>query len=348
MPLRWSEDSAWGELEVYLQDLAPRVSEVIIVDGSPGEIFRRHARSLEGLCRHIPPDPRMDFKMGKVNGVTTGVLAARCERVVIADDDVRYDAAGLDRLARLLDEADLVRPQNYFDPLPWHARLDTARTLLNRVHTGDREFPRGDFPGTLGVRRSAFEAIDGYDGDVMFENLELMRSIQAAGGRVASPLNFYVRRLPPGTSHYLSQRVRQAYDDFGIPVRMLVALAILPLALLIGLRRRGLFAFSAGGISAVAELGRWRAGGRQRYSSSSSLLAPVWVLERGMSAWLALWSRARHGGIPYAGEIIPRGANSTAELRRRLGSEAGHLVGPIAERMDARVTTAADRDSTPA
>jgi hypothetical protein len=33
-----------------------------------------------------------------------------------------YDGASLRRLLDLLDEFDLVRPQNYFDPLPWHAR----------------------------------------------------------------------------------------------------------------------------------------------------------------------------------------------------------------------------------
>src|SRR4029079_2928969 len=113
-------------------------------------------------------------------------------------------------------------PQNYFDPLPWHARVDAARSLLNRVHSGDRELGSGDFPGTLGVRREAFVACGGYDGDVIFENLELMRTIEAAGGRVATPLDLYVRRLPPTTAHFISQRVRQAYDDFALPVRMAV------------------------------------------------------------------------------------------------------------------------------
>ena len=121
--------------------------------------------------------------MGKVNGVVTGVRECSHERVVIADDDVRYDAAALRRVVALLDEADLVRPQNYFDPLPWHARWDTARSLLNRVFTGDPAFPVGDFPGTLAVRRSAFLASGAYDGDALFENLELMRTIRAAGGR---------------------------------------------------------------------------------------------------------------------------------------------------------------------
>ena len=125
--------------------------------------------------------------MGKVNGVVTGVRECSHERVVLADDDVRYDCPELRRTVDLLGEADLVRPQNYFDELPWHARWDTARSLLNRVFTGDPTFPVGDFPGTLAVRREVFLASGAYDGDALFENLELMRTIRASGGVVADP-----------------------------------------------------------------------------------------------------------------------------------------------------------------
>lgn len=349
VPLRWSDDSDWAELEAYLRRLAPLVTEIVIVDGSPRDLFRRHAAAVAGLCRHLGPDPSLSFKMGKVNGVTTGVLAARCERVVIADDDVRYDGPALRRLSALLQDAELVRPQNYFDPLPWHARLDTGRTLLNRVHTGDREFPSGDFPGTLGVRRSAFGKVGGYDGDVMFENLELMRTIKAGGGRVVSPLDLYVRRLPPSSSHYLSQRVRQAYDDFGVPLRMALALSVAPgvLVALAAKRWRLIVAFTAA-TAATAESGRRRAGATEHYPFSSSLLAPVWLFERGLSAWLAVWSRLRHGGIRYGGQVVPRGANSHTKLCGRLRLEAGDLVGAVAERVDARAAAATDRDRTPA
>jgi hypothetical protein len=48
----------------------------------------------------------------------------------VADDDVRYDPAGLRRICDLLDETDLVRPRNYFDPRPWHAVWDTGRSSV--------------------------------------------------------------------------------------------------------------------------------------------------------------------------------------------------------------------------
>ena len=68
--------------------------------------------------------------------------------VVIADDDVRYTPESWPRWRHCWSMPTLVRPQNYYDPLPWHARWDTARSLLNRAFASD-------YPGTLAVRRSA-------------------------------------------------------------------------------------------------------------------------------------------------------------------------------------------------
>ena len=140
--------------------------------------------------------------------------------MVIADDDVRYDEVALERTVAALDEVELVRPQNYFAPLTWHARWDTARTLLNRVAGGV------DFPGTLAVRRSALRGTDGYDGDVLFENLELIRTIEAAGGacsarptstsgaclrdRATSGRSGAVRRTTSSPDHGVSARISRS------------------------------------------------------------------------------------------------------------------------------------------
>ena len=324
LPLRWTEPGPIAELAGYLRGIAGEVGEILVVDGSPRPLFGQHAAALRGVARHLPPDPRLRFRMGKVNGVITGVRECRGERVVLADDDVRYEPAALRRLAGLLDEADLVRPQNYFDELPWHARWDTARTLLNRVFTGDAEFPVGDFPGTLAVRRSSFLGAGAYDGDCLFENLELMRTVRAAGGTVATPLDLYVARRPPTTEHFFSQRVRQAYDDFAIPARMGFFLAVLPLlgwelaaTGRAGSRRgRGVprLAAAALALAATAEVGRRRAGGADRFPASSSLLAPAWALERSLCAWLALGARLR-GGVRYGEARLSRAATPLSALK---------------------------------
>jgi hypothetical protein len=339
LPLRWTEPGPIDELAAYLRSLSGEVEEILVVDGSPAPVFQRHAVALAGVARHMPPHPDLRFAMGKVNGVITGVRECSEERIVLADDDVRYDPAALRRTVELLGEGDLVRPQNYFDELPWHARWDTARSLLNRVCTGDRVFPVGDFPGTLAVRRSAFMASGAYDGDALFENLELMRTIAAAGGTVLTPLDLYVARRPPSTAHFLSQRVRQAYDDFAIPARIGAFLAIGPLAGALLVRGRGRVLVAAALASvAAAELGRRRAGGARRFPLTGSLLAPAWIAERSVCVWLALGSKLR-GGVRYGEGRLSHSATPMRLLHRsRPGSRS-----PCASR---RRTAGSESDRT--
>lgn len=321
VPIRWHDGEQRDELARYLAEIAPHCAEVIVVDGSPPEVFDANAAAWGGVARHVPPAEDEQWLMGKVSGVRTGVRLASRERVAIADDDVRYDPETLRRTARLLDNHDLVRPQNYFSRLPWHARWDTARTLLNRSLGRD-------FPGTLAVRRSRMLAMGLYDGDVLFENLELIRTVRAHGGSVASPLDLYVARVPPSAARFWGQRTRQAYDDFALPLRMALWLATVPLVALdwrfrkpwvrkSASRRPRLTPAVAGLAIALAERGRRRAGGARVFPASSSLLAPVWVLERGVCAWLAVLQRLHLGGVRYGDSVIPRAAHSERQLRAR-------------------------------
>jgi hypothetical protein len=315
LPLRREHRPAEAGLGDYLRALTGLV-EVVVVDGSPEPVWQAHHAAFGDRVAHLRPDPSLGYRNGKVNGVLTGLAAAGHEAVVIADDDVRYDPPALRRLVALLEAADLVRPQNFFAPLPWHARIDTARTLLNRA-------AGGDFPGTLGVRRSLVLAAGGYDGDVLFENLELLRTVRAAGGTVQTPLDLYVRRLPPDTRHFTGQRVRQAYDEFARPARLAASLSVLPAAAVLAARRRWRpLAATAGLAVAAAEAGRRRAGGRTRFPASSSLLAPVWLLERSISSWVAVHARLFRGGAAYAGSRLTRAATPQRVLRARL-SRAG-------------------------
>jgi hypothetical protein len=318
LPIRREQTDSSDELAAYLR-LLSRQLEVIVVDGSPPTVFAAHARAWGAFVLHIPPDPNLVTPMGKVGGVLTGLRRAGHEALIIADDDVRYDLPALTRIMALLAEVHVVRPQNYFDPLPWHARWDTARTLLNRV-TG------GDWPGTLAVRRSALRATGGYAGDVLFENLELVRTVRAAGGREIVLLDLYVRRLPPNARHFWSQRVRQAYDEWARPLRFLVALAVLPLVLTgIARGRWTNLAAGAGTVVGLAEMGRRRAGGHRVFPPSASLLAPAWLLERALCTWLALGARLLFHGMPYRSSVLPHAATSPRVLRRRHGL-ARHML----------------------
>ncbi|HST68490.1 MAG TPA: glycosyltransferase family 2 protein [Solirubrobacterales bacterium] len=320
VPIRWRDGEQRAELADYLARIAPPCAEVIVVDGSAPEVFAANAEAWGEHATHVPPADGERWLMGKVSGVRTGLRLAAHDRVVIADDDVRYEPEALRRAAELLDEHDLVRPQNYFDRLPWHARWDTARTLLNRS-------VGRDYPGTLAVRRSRVLAMGLYDGDVLFENLELIRTVRAHGGRTTSPLDLYVARVPPSSAHFWGQRTRQAYDDFALPLRMALWLAVVPLLLLAAVKRRPALAAAAAGVAiAAAERGRRRAGGSAVFPATSSLLAPVWILERGVCAWLAVLQRLRFGGVRYGESVIPVAAHSERQLRRRLAEAESGLV----------------------
>jgi hypothetical protein len=340
LPLR-APQPAPAELVDYLRRISA-LMPVIVVDGSDPDVFEVTHRALP-FALHIAPDAALRCANGKVHGVLTGLRHVTAPAVVIADDDVRYEPEALRRSLDALDDADLVRPQNYFDPLPWHAVWDTARTLLNRALGAD-------FPGTLVVRTATVRRAGGYDGDVLFENLELMRTIEAVGGRCVHRPDIYVRRLPPTTRHFRGQRVRQAYDELARPARMAAQLAIVPaVATLLARRRAATLTGLAATAVAVAEAGRRRAGGRRHFPAAASWCAPGWLLERGVCSWGALALRTR-GGVRYAGGRLVRAATPLRDLRRRLASAVqrgdqrlgvvdGHgdpRMAELAGRLDAR------------
>jgi hypothetical protein len=94
----------------------------------------------------------------------------------------------------------------------------------------------------------------------------------------------------------------------------------------LALRRRWRPLVAAAALAAAAaETGRRRAGGRAWFPASSSLLAPLWLLERSASSWLALHARLFRGGVAYAGGRLRRAATPERVLRARL---AARRVGP--------------------
>ena len=310
LPLKWSEDSGLAELVEYLELLSRHV-RVLVVDGSGDELYSRHEQAFPAGVLHCRPK-HPECRNGKVDGVLTGVDLAESQRLIIADDDVRYTPQQLERICELLEEADVVRPQNYFSsasPLPWHARWDTGRTLLNRAFGAD-------YPGTLAVRTAVLRRAGGYSGDVLFENLELLRTIRAAGGIQVRADDLFIARLPCSTAQFFGQRVRQAYDDFAQPARLAAELSLLPVLSWAVARPVRLAAFAAS-VAAAAEYGRRRAGGRRVWGPTSALWAPLWLAERAVCVWLAMQWRLR-GGIPYSGARLRTAAHSVRQIRRSL------------------------------
>ncbi len=325
-------------LVAYLDTIGSS-ARIIVADGSPDAVAATHVQLFGVVASHCRVDEDLRSRNGKVAAVRTAMRYSTHERVVIADDDVRYTPDSLRAVACALDEADLVIPQNVFprDQMPWHARWDTARSLLNRA-VGT------DYPGTLAIRRSAFDAMGGYDGDVLFENLELIRTVGAAGGVVRARPDLFVLRLPPTSRTFWEQRVRQAYDDFARPSRLVLALATVPLLVAaVGRRRWHLLAQGLLVSTALAEVGRRRDGAVAYVPASAPLFAPAWMLERGICAWLAVASRIVLGGCRYRGGIIRRAATPRRVLRRRLRGRLHATRRTVASSSIARTGTAAPR-----
>jgi hypothetical protein len=319
IPLKWCEVRDDGpriaEMARYLDRLSSIVADITVVDGSPQPVRRAHEVAWSRHARVLPPDeggrnaaPPLN---GKVVGAVTGIRAARHELVVLADDDVRHTRESITSIVAALDDADLVRPVNVFDAWPWQARWDGARSLLNVALATD-------WPGTFGLRRSTVLGCGGWSADVLFENLELWRTVAAAGGRAVGLTSVAVGRRPPSVSQFWSQRVRQAYDDLAQPERLVLELAILPLAAVAARRGARHVALLWASVVVVAVRGRHRLG-PDRVPWSVPFWAPTWVLERGVCVWLALASRLV-GGARYRGRRLRIAAHSTRALQRRTSS----------------------------
>ena len=295
------------DLAEYFRKLAREGCEVLIVDGSSPEIFAQHDHAWCKLCRHVPVDRRYTYLNGKVNGVHTGVDLASCESVILADDDIRYTPEDIRRACELLKRHDMIRPQNYLAPLPWWARTEAARMLINRG-----VLRSGDYPGTCAFRRSACLRFGHYDGDVLFDNEEIVRHFILNGGDVCYALDFFILKRPPTLRKWLEQRPRQAYEDFDMRAKTLLFLSLLPAAMALGVYSGAgaalAFLFVISACAAVlAGLGLLRDQTYKFFPVHVMFYAPFWVLERSVSVYWALYWRLVHGGYPFGEQLLSKG-----------------------------------------
>jgi hypothetical protein len=315
----------WGEAEdfrEYFGALAGAGCEVLVVDGSPREVFDAHAEVWRGTCRHAAVDPRYKYLNGKVNGIHTGVALSANERIILADDDIRYTAGDVRRIARLLDSCDMVRPQNYPRPLPLWARTEAARMLINRAWLAE-----GDYTGTLGVRRSAMLRVGHYDGDVLFDNEEIVRHFRARGAKVCYARDFFILKRPPTFRKWVEQRPRQAYEDFVMRAKT-VFFAALPVALALAWILAGwrwaLASAAAVALGSVLLAARGLGDGAARFFPAwLCLYAPPWVAERAASTYWAFYWKLARGGYPFGDRLLSKGTG------RAWASSAGRAApGP--------------------
>ena len=303
---RFNPDDAI-RLRQYLETLREAGCEVIVADGSTPDVFDQYAVIVGAICRHVRVDRRFGYLNDKVNGIYTGIELASFDRIIVADDDIRYSAGNIRIIMRLLDHSDVVRPQNFLDPLPWWAKMEAARMLINRALLS-----AADFPGTCAFGRGRMLAAGRYDGDVLFDNEEIIRHLAQHGCSLAYANDLFVRKCPPTFWKWTEQRPRQAYEDFGMRLKTTLFFALLPLFLLVG----GLFGIDGLTVffltlsllaTLIAARGRARGKARQFFPALCCFFAGLWMFERTLSTYWALYWYFAHGGYPFGGRVLSRG-----------------------------------------
>ena len=296
-----------AKLRRYFEGLGQIGCEVLMVDGSRGEVFAQIESVIGDVCRHEQVDRRFGYLNDKVNGIHTGVELAGCEKIILADDDIRYASGNIREVLFLLEENEVVRPQNFLRPLPWWAKMEAARMLINRA-----TLRAADYPGTCAFSRSALLFCGHYDGDVLFDNEEIIRHFAQHGCAIAYANDLFVRKRPPTLRKWIEQRPRQAYEDFGLRAKtaLFFALPLLLVATAIILGVAGVFGFiavvSLGSIY-LACRGRVRGKAAEFFPRQCCYFAPLWIAERSLSTYWALYWFLTRGGYPFGERVLSKG-----------------------------------------
>lgn len=278
------------DLASYLSTLAVAGCEVIVVDGSPSCLFESNSRTLRWVARHVAARPRHRNFCGGIDLVRAAVDLSNSEKIIVADENVRYSTEAIDTICTLLDTHEVVEPQDYFEPLPWWSGIEAGRML---VHRGVEPLP--DHGATFGLRKSSVRGLRGIDVG-WWNGDDPVRRLASLGAEVFSACEVFVRRLPPAFTAWLSERPKQADDDFAMPAKTAFFLALLPVAALLaafgGIRLTGGYA-GAIVFGSVALAIRGRGGAAPFFPLRACLCAPLWMAERSISVYWALFRKLR-------------------------------------------------------
>lgn len=300
------------DLATYLSTLGVAGCDVVILDPSPRLQFDLNGRILRWVGTHVAVGPEHRSAHGTLDLVRAAMNLAPCEKVVVAAEDVRYTPDAIDQICDLLEMHEVVEPQDYLDPLPWWGGIEAGRIL---IHRGVE--PQPDHGATFAFRRSAIRGLR------TLEALELVedhaRRLVAAGAEVYPATNVFVRREPGAFEEWLNERPRAAGDDFMLPFKSVFFFSLMPVLLLLavlgGLRLAGSYA-SVIAFATFALAMRGRVGATQFFPLRACLFAPVWVFERSVSVYWALFRKLRGADVP-ATAVSETATETGANLRAR-------------------------------
>ena len=284
----------------YLSTLSAAECEVIILDRASDVEFDEHRRILRWVGTHqATSDP---------DTLRAAYDAASTEKVIVAAPCSRYTPAEVAQLCELLDRYEVVEPEEFIEPMPWWGGLDAARILLLR----GVDHPGGD-SSTFGFRRSVFRPLRS------IEELQAdthLRRLMLQGTDFYSAREVFVRRQSQSFRQWLGTRAVEARNDFSYPMKAAFFLGLVPLVIILALIGGGRFASGYAGVIAVGAVMlavRGRAGAAKFFPLHACLFAPLWIVERSVGIYWALFERLR--GRPVEPQKpAATGANQRARI----------------------------------
>jgi hypothetical protein len=297
-------------LALYLTSLGLAGYETLVLDAAEGESFEQHGRVLRWVAGHVAVSREHRTASGAIDPVHAADDFASADSIVVAGTGVRYTTEQLETVCSLLQLHEVVEPQDYIDPLPWWSAIDAGRVLL---HRSLEPFP--DHGSTFGFRRGVVRGLRGIDAGVGDDHV---RRLAAQGAEVFSALDLFIRRSPASLHEWMGERVRQAEDDFSLPMKSAFFFALIPMIVVLTLIGGAQMAAGYSGAIAFAAVMlafRGRFGARAFFPVIACLFAPLWVLERSLSVYWALAARMR-GPLHEEAETVTAGRAAAEKIAR--------------------------------
>ena len=169
-----------------------------------------------------------------------------------------------------------------------------------------------DYPGTCAFRKSAMLGVGHYDGDVLFDNEEMIRHFAHCGCSIAYANDLFVEKRSPSFNKSIEQRPRQAYEDFGMRAKTALFLTLFPMLVLVSLWFGGQATVTYCAVLATLSVllalgGRARGRAAQFFPIRCCCFAPLWVWERSFSTYWAFYWYFSRGGYPFGDQLLSRG-----------------------------------------
>jgi hypothetical protein len=297
-------------LASYLSTLGGANCEVLILDDSPAAQFDSNGRVLRWVGRHLPVDARYRMADGSVDLLRAAVEMASAEKIIVASAETRCSVEDVISILSLLDQFEVIEPDDYVAATNWNGGIEAGRILL---HRGLEQ--SGQVRSTMAIRRSAYRPLLEFEERSGDANL---RRLFVHGADAYGAHDVFVRREPPQASRWLKRRVREAAADFALPLKTALFLGVLPVLVMIALIGGATTAGGYAGIISFASMLlalKGRAGAASVFPLRACFFAPLWVAERSVMVYCALFDRMRMPRSVATESALGAGASKIAGTR---------------------------------